>query len=187
VWIEKIRDDDREALLPRAGREPGKDLAQIRGALGFHSLEQFEDAEDAALATARLRLVAKFHVERKNGHAIEVRQADVTQGRGDPPRLIELPGLAHRLAAVDEEIDRQVLLFVEQPEQQPAQPLVGLPVDVAEIVTGRIPAMVGELQPAAALGRQPIRAVLPANARLDTTCRYSSFSGNRLQTAGARL
>ena len=71
-----------------------------------------------------------------------------------------MAGFAHRLARIDEEVDRQILLFVEQPQQQAAEPLVGLPVDLPEVVAGRVAAMVGELEAAAALGREPVGAAL---------------------------
>src|SRR5207302_1654743 len=55
----------------------------------------------------------------------------------------------------------QVLLFLEEPEQQPVYPLVGLPVDVTEIVAARVLPVVGELDPASLLGRPPVGAVPP--------------------------
>ena len=166
VRIEEIGDDDREPALARPRRELREGAAEIRVAGRLHLLEQVEDAKDPALAAARHRFVVQAGAERQNRHAIQVREADVAEPGDDASRLVEFRRLDHRPAGVEKQVDRQVLLFVEQPEQQPVQALVGLPVDVAEVVAGRILAVIGELQPAPALARQPVGAILPGERAL---------------------
>jgi hypothetical protein len=87
---------------------------KARGALRFHRLQHFEDAEDAALPSPRLHFRADGFVERKNRDAVEMRKADVTERRRDASGLIELGRLAHRLARVNKEVDRKILLLIEQ-------------------------------------------------------------------------
>ena len=104
--------------------------------------------------------------ERQDRQPIEMREPDVAERRRDPPRHVELRRLRHRSAGVEHQVDRQILLLVEEPQQQPVQALVGLPVDVAEVVAGGVRPVIGELEPAPALGRQPIGAVLPGERPL---------------------
>ena len=107
-----------------------------------------------------LRLAAERATERENGDAIQMREADVAQRGRNPARLVELGRLGHRSRRVDEQIDRQVLLLVEQTQEQPVQTLIGLPVDVPEVVARRVLPVIGELEPAATLAREPIRPIL---------------------------
>ena len=101
-----VGDHNREALLARAFRKLHERVAEARGALRFHRLQHFEDAEDAALPSPRLHFRADDLVEWKNRDAVEMREADVTERRGDASGLVELGRLAHRLARVDKEVDR---------------------------------------------------------------------------------
>ena len=52
-----------------------------------------------------------------------MREANVAERRRNPPRLIEFRWFGHGARRIDEQIDRQVLFLVEQPEQQPVQAL----------------------------------------------------------------
>ena len=97
---------------------------------------------------------------------IQVREADVAQGRRNASRHVELRRLGHRSADVEHQVDREVALFIEEPKQQPVQPLIGLPVDVAVVITGGVRTMVGEFKTASALRRQPVGAVLPGQRAL---------------------
>ena len=95
--------------------------------------------------------LAEPAAERQDRQPVEMHEADVAERRRDPARHVELRRLRHRSADVEHQVDRQVALLVEQPEQQPVQPLVRLPVDVAEVVAGGVRPVIGELQPAPAL------------------------------------
>src|SRR6185437_10958662 len=53
----------------------------------------------------------------------------------------------HRGADVDQQIDRQVLVFLEQAHRAALEPAEEIPVQVAQVVAGRVVAMVGELEP----------------------------------------
>ncbi len=90
--------------------------------------------------------------------AIEVGQGDVGQRGGDLPGEVELRRLAERHAprAVQQEVDVQVFLFLEPLQQQLVVAGVEVPVEVAEVVAGRVLAVVGELDAAAQLHRPPL-------------------------------
>src|SRR5204862_3748723 len=87
--------------------------------------------------------------------------SDVTERGGDLPSEIELRRLRHRGADVEDQVDRQVLLFFEQAQEQAADALVRLPVDVPEVVAVGILAVIGEFDAAPALGRAPVGAITP--------------------------
>jgi hypothetical protein len=89
-----------------------------------------------------------------------VHQADVAERGGDAARQVELAGLDHRPADVQHQVDGEVALLVEEPQEQASEPLVGLPVDVPEVVAGRVGPMVREFQAAAAVRGQPVRAIV---------------------------
>ena len=65
------------------------------------------------------------------------------------------------MTGINKKIDRQVLLFVEQAQQQPTETTIRLPVDVAEVVAGGVLPIVGKLQPAPTFGRESFRSCLP--------------------------
>jgi len=91
---------------------------------------------------------------------VQVRKGDVAERSGNSLGLIEPYRLAHRTAGVEKQVDRQVPLFIEQPKQQPVQPLVGIPVDVPEVVAWRVLSMVGELESPSTLLRRAVRPML---------------------------
>src|SRR5438094_540186 len=68
------------------------------------------------------------------------------------------PSEVHRLAAVDEEVDWQILFFLEQFQDQAVQPQIGFPVEVPEVIATDIRAIVRKLQAGAALLRAPLGA-----------------------------
>jgi len=98
--------------------------------------------------------------ERDDAHAVEAAQRDIADGGGDLSREIEFARFAeaHRLAGVEEDAHRQfALLFVEF-EEQPFQPPVEIPVQVAEIVAVGVVAVIGELDRLAARAAAPFAA-----------------------------
>src|SRR5713226_9398343 len=72
---------------------------------------------------------ARRHVELPLVAGLDIDEPDVTERR-----RIALRWFRHRSAHVEEEIDRQVLLLLEEPQQQPVDAFVRFPVDVAEVV-----------------------------------------------------
>ncbi len=121
-----------------------------------------EDLEDAVLAARGREALGHAVVEGEDADAVEVREGDVRQGGGDPLGVAQLRrrAEAHRPGAVDEDVDREVLFFLEEPQEQSPVPLVDVPVEVAEVVARGVLAVVGELDAAAGL----LRAALGAGA-----------------------
>src|SRR6187399_1874250 len=104
--------------------------------------------------------------KRDNRHGVKMCQTDVAERRGNPLRLIELGRLGHRSADVKEEIDRQIALFVKESQEQPIQPLVGVPIDVTKVIAGRVLPVIGELEAATPLVRRAVRPVLTSKRAL---------------------
>src|SRR5262245_11294266 len=96
-------------------------LQHIGGAIGLEALEHLEHRKNARPAATWDRFLTESSAERQNGHAVEVNQADVAQCGRNSLRLVELPLARHRSAGIEEEVDRKVLLFVEQAQQQPVE------------------------------------------------------------------
>ena len=74
------------------------------------------------------------------------------------------PAGGHRRRRVDEERDRDVLLLDEQLDEQPLEPRVDVPVELAQVVAEGVVAVVGELDRLAALDAPP-SALEPAADR----------------------
>jgi hypothetical protein len=109
--------------------------------------QELEDPEDAVLAARRRQAAEQARRERHDRHPVEVGQADVGQRGPDLHRVVQLGRRAdrHRVRAVDQEVDVEVLLLLEQPQEQAVEPAVQVPVDVAEVVAAGVGAVVGEL------------------------------------------
>ena len=142
------------------------EVAQVGGAGRLEPLEVFEHPEDAPFAATRGRFLTEPTAERKNGQLVEMDEADVAERRGDSARQVEFGGFRHRPADVEHQVDGKVAFFVEEPQQQAAEPFIRLPVDVPEVVAGRIRTMIGELEPPPAMLREPIRTVVPGEGAL---------------------
>src|SRR5205814_1997164 len=82
----------------------------------------------------------------------------VRQRRGDALRVTKLLAVAeaHRRARIDDEIDREVFLFFVEAKEEAIEALIDVPIEVTEVVTGLVFAMIGELDAGAALFRAPL-------------------------------
>ena len=94
--IEKIRDDDGQALL--AGCATANSLNVSRRSVGPPVSSRSSSSKTRKMrplpAAGHRSRRASVVAERQDRHAIEVREADVAERRRDPPRLIELRRLA---------------------------------------------------------------------------------------------
>ena len=111
---------------------------------------QFRNARAAGRRWRHWPMVGK----RNDAHPIKAAQRDVADRRRDLPGEIELARLAegHGLAGIEENAHRQLALLLVELEEQPLQPAVEIPVEVAEIVAVDVVAVIGELD------RLPARA-----------------------------
>ena len=100
---------------------------------------------------------------RDDAHAIEIREPDVRERGTDALRVPELSSAAeaHRRAGVDDEIDGEVLLFLEEAQEQSVEALVDVPIEIADVVARLVIAVIGELDAAAALLGAPFGAHAP--------------------------
>src|SRR5262249_37734322 len=119
-----------------------------------------EHLEDARLATRGRHATLDLIGRGDDGHAIEVRETDVGEGRGEALRVPELSAAAesHRCGAVDDDVDRQVLLFLVEAHEEAPEPLVYVPVEITEVVAGHVVAVIGELDARSALLGPALRA-----------------------------
>jgi hypothetical protein len=58
------------------------------------------------------------------------------------------------------------LFFVEKSQEQPAEPLIRLPIDLPKVVAGRVLPVIGELESFAPLARKTIGAILTGKGAL---------------------
>ena len=95
-------------------------------------------------------------------NAVEIRQSDVAKSGGHTARIVHLRGIAvsHGLAHVHEKVNRQVFFFLEQTQDQAVQSEVRLPIQVTEVVTGDVLAVVGKLKAGSSSFRAPFRPEL---------------------------
>ena len=126
---------------------------------GLQPFQKSQQRQDAGLAACERELLDGVLGERHHENAVEIDQRDVGQRRRQLPGEIELAAAAeaHAVRAIEQDVDVQVLLFLEALEQQVAVAGVDVPVEIPEVVAGRVLAVVGELDPAAELHRPPLR------------------------------
>jgi len=170
LGIEEIRNDHCQTSATAAPSEVLERLRHVGCAADLKLFEHFEHTEDASLALSGRPFLAHRRVKRHDRHAIKMRQPDVAQRGRETQRLFELlrplPRRCHGVAGVDEQVDRQVLFFVKQAQQQAAKPAVRLPVDMPEVVASRVLPIVGKLQPTPTFWREPFRTSLPCKRLL---------------------
>src|SRR5262249_21715234 len=89
------------------------------------------------------------HAIPDHGHPdpLEAGQADEAEGGGQTGRIVQLGRVAesHGTGAVEEEVEVEILLVHEELEVEAVEAAVDVPVDVAEVVTRTVRAIVGEL------------------------------------------
>jgi hypothetical protein len=109
--------------------------------------EKLQQAEDLALAAHPLDALVQLGAERHDTRRVHVGHADVRQGRGDAPGVVELVGLAevHRAAGVQEDPEVQLLLLAEELDVELVKARVDHPVHRAGIIARRVLAEVAEL------------------------------------------
>jgi hypothetical protein len=68
----------------------------------------------------------------------------------------------HRRRAVEQEVDRQILLFLVQAHEQATEAVIHVPVDGTDVVAGHVVTVIGELDTAALLLAAALGAGAPA-------------------------
>ena len=114
----------------------------------FHDVQQFLQVRRIA-AGADQR--ADFAVERDQAHAVLLMQHQVGQRRGRALGVFQLRHrrrvalVAHALAGVQQQVADQVRLFLELLQVVLVGAAEDLPIEIAEVVAGRVLAVLGEL------------------------------------------
>ena len=142
---EPVGDQDRHARSLAADRPD--QLLVVGHAAGGKRLQPGKERRRRPTAAA-WRAARGFTLgEHGQTHAVERREGDVRDRARQPSGGIGLVGLApvHRPAEVDEETQRQFFLGDEESQHEAIESRVGVPVDQAKIVAGRVVAIVGEL------------------------------------------
>ena len=114
---------------------------------GFRFFQELEQRQNPAFAARERKVGHDVAGEGDDGDAVEIGQRDIGQGRGHLPGKVELRRLAkgHAPRAVEQEVDVQVFFFLKPLEQQFVETGEEVPVEVAEVVAGRVFAVIGEL------------------------------------------
>src|SRR5579883_1864923 len=132
------------------------DAGQVRhGVVALKVFEELQDRQDSRLAASEGQVGDDVASEGDDRHAVEVRQCDVRQRGRELAGEVELGRLAevHAPRSVEQEINVEVLFLLEPFEQQLVVAGVDIPVEVSEVVSRRIFAVVGEFDAAAKLHR----------------------------------
>ena len=169
-----------EPFRPRARRELPCRLAQIGGAVRLSSASSSANTRKIRLLPRAGDDLGPAAAERDDRHPIEVREPDVAERRGDPPRHVELRRLGHRAADVDQDVDGEVLLLLEQAEQQLVEPAVGSSRCSGSRRRGRTCGDRRTRCPSPPCGVRRSARFFPANTLRETMCRCSSVFRNRL-------
>ena len=116
LGVEEIANQDRDpsALVLRHERLQG--IAQVGRPRRLQPAEKLEDLEDALFAARRVHRRGDALADRSDRDAIEVRERDVRQRRGDALGITELLAVAepHRGRGVDDHIDGEIFFFFEE-------------------------------------------------------------------------
>ena len=125
-----------------------------------------EEAEDAAGTTQRRPPSGGPAAQRGDGDPILAREPDVAQGsRGAfGEQQFRRRARRHRRRRVDEQRDGDVLFLDEQLDEEPLESGVHVPVELPQVVTERVFAVIGELDGLAALDA-PATTLEPAADR----------------------
>jgi len=161
LLIEEVGDEHDEALLSRALECLFERACDGRRAAGIELAEVVDQTEDAGLVGTGGEPVAAAAGERRDLDAVVGGEADIGergQARGavlELRRRIIVAREVHRRAAVEQQVNEVLLLALELLHDEVVGAAEDVPVDVPEIVAGRILAVVGELDSPAVMGAGP--------------------------------
>ena len=161
-----MQDHDAPAVELRGG-VPGRGDEVGRAVGGLDRRQVGQQPEDAAGAAHRRPPPGRPAGQRADRDPVLAREPDVAErGRGalGEQQLRGLPG-RHRRRGVEEERDRDVLLLDEELDEQPLEPGVDVPVELAQVVAEGVVAVVGELDRLAALDAPPAALEAAADRR----------------------
>ena len=123
--------------------------AEIGSVALIECRQAFGEGHQPMLAGSRLGVDPEFAGERVQADAVVLaqrdggeRQSDAEPG-ADARRILEV----HAARPVHQQVDRQVLVFLEDAHEQAPQAPVDVPVDGPQVVAGDVGLEVGELQP----------------------------------------
>src|SRR5690606_27360567 len=111
---------------------------------GFGAVEEVENFENLGAASGGRHAAVELAGEGDDADAVEIAEADVSEGGGDAFGIVPLIGLfigladLHGAAGVDEEVDVEIFFFFEKAEEKFFGASVDFPVERAEIVAGGV-------------------------------------------------
>ncbi len=154
--IEEVGDDHAQTPSRTAMSKMTNGVDEAGFSRGREFGEITEQTLERALAADSGQWSERFACEGVDGHPVHVIQGDVGQ-RGD--RLPCGSGLcgasnfdvSHARALVQEEVDRQILIFEEQAQEEFFEALPEVPVDGAIVVAGDILPNIGEFDTGASM------------------------------------
>ena len=155
---EQVRDQDHQTAPAAGGEHLAYRVVEAGVAACVEIGEKVKRAPYLSRAVQRPEhLVGVARVGRQ-GDPIEGGEGDVGQGGGDPARGVELAAAVgarprrHGAAAVEQDVDREIAVLLEHPQQQAIEPEVRAPVEVAHVVALDVGAVVRELDSGAEVG-----------------------------------
>ena len=97
--------------------------------------------------------------------AVEVQKPDIAERRRNFAGIVELGRVAegHGVAGVDEEVDRQIRFFIEDPQNELVEPEVSFPIDIFGVVAADVRPVIRELDARALLSGPVLAAQVSWN------------------------
>ena len=168
LGVEEIANQDGDAAALVLGDERLQRVTQIGSPGRLQPAEKLEHFEDALFAPRRVHRRGDALAHRRDRDAIEVREGDVRERGGDLLRIAELLAVAepHRGRGVDDDVDREVLFFLEEAHCELVEALIEVPIEVPEVVSFGVVAVIDELDATAALLRLPLGLRAPGEDAL---------------------
>jgi hypothetical protein len=160
--VEQITEDDGNTWAWSSVEElsDGFEQAGLRRGSG-ESPEELHEGEDAFASAGQRKLLDDPGGTGEDGDAIEIGEGDPCECCGELPGQIEFASIGeiHAVGAVEEEPQVQVLFFLEASDEQISVASVDIPVEVSEVFSGAVFAVVGEFDTgsclsSSALGQQ---------------------------------
>ena len=146
--VEEVGEDDANAFLAVGEGEAAAGVGEVAGAVGrLELVEEVEHRRDLGPPAQAAGFVDDAIGEGAEADPVVVDQPDVPQGGRNLLHVQRLVGIAvvAALGYVHEHVERQVLFFEEELEEEAFEAGVDVPVDEAEVVADDVVAVVGEL------------------------------------------
>ena len=144
--VQKIRSYDHQTAGTSCPEELAKRVLQAGAPIRDQPVKKMQSPPHLILATPCRHFTQHTVREGHETDTVVIDQTHIGQCRREPPGEIKFFGFTdtHRLADVNEYVNRQICFFLEQAQNESVEPHVGAPVKIARIVTRRVGTVIGK-------------------------------------------